>query len=275
MAMANAAKTVVLKGAGNMAALQQLPLRCVTVDVTGTLMGYKGVLGDYYCMAAKAVGLPCPDYERMHMGFKLAYKEMATKYPCFGKTANLSNVDWWRMCVRNSFLQAGYDYDKESFDQVFRRIYSMFGSAAPYTLYPDAQPFLRWVRKQGILVGIVSNASYRYRDIILPTLGLNKDSEWDFGVFSGIEGVEKPDPEIFKIAVKAAGNICPEQILHIGDNLRKDYQPARSLGMRALLIDRFSTPEAHTAKETGVPVVADLLEAQEYITSMEDQIAIS
>lgn len=103
--MANAAKTVVLKGAGNMAPLQQLPLRCVTVDVTGTLMGYKGVLGDYYCMAAKAVGLPCPDYDRMHMGFKLAYKEMATKYPCFGKTANLSNVDWWRMCVRNSFLQ--------------------------------------------------------------------------------------------------------------------------------------------------------------------------
>jgi FMN phosphatase YigB (HAD superfamily) len=102
-----------------------------------------------------------------------------------------------------------------------------------------------------------------------------QDSEWDFGVFSGIEGVEKPDPEIFKIAVKAAGNICPEQILHIGDNLRKDYKPARSLGMHALLIDRFSTPEAHTAKETGVPVVADLLEAQEYIMSMEDQIAIS
>jgi len=72
--------------------------------------------------------------------------------------------------------QAGYDYDKESFDKVFRRIYSIFGSAAPYTLYPDAQPFLRWVRKQGILVGIVSNASYRYRDIILPTLGLNKVS---------------------------------------------------------------------------------------------------
>jgi phosphoglycolate phosphatase-like HAD superfamily hydrolase len=72
--------------------------------------------------------------------------------------------------------QAGYDYDKESFDRVFRRIYSIFGSAAPYTLYPDAQPFLRWVRKQGILVGIVSNASYRYRDIILPTLGLNKVS---------------------------------------------------------------------------------------------------
>lgn len=81
------------------------PLRCVTVDVTGTLMGYKGLLGDYYCMAAKAAGLPCPDYTRMHEGFKIAYKEMDSKYPCFGKVHNVPNRDWWRMCVQNAFCQ--------------------------------------------------------------------------------------------------------------------------------------------------------------------------
>lgn len=27
-------------------------LRLVTVDVTGTLIAYRGQLGDYYCMAA-------------------------------------------------------------------------------------------------------------------------------------------------------------------------------------------------------------------------------
>lgn len=70
--------------------------------------------------------------------------------------------------------QAGFDYREKEFDIVFKRIYSIFGSAAPYVLYQDAQPFLRWVRKQGILVGVVSNASYRYRDIILPSLGLNQ-----------------------------------------------------------------------------------------------------
>jgi phosphoglycolate phosphatase-like HAD superfamily hydrolase len=72
------------------------------------------------------------------------------------------------------FVKAGYDYDAKTFDQVFRRIYGMFGSAAPYIIYPDAQPFLRWARKQGIVVGVVSNAEYRYRDVILPTLGLNQ-----------------------------------------------------------------------------------------------------
>lgn len=70
--------------------------------------------------------------------------------------------------------QAGYDYDDKAFEIVFNRIYAIFGSAAPYTLYEDAKPFLRWVRSQGIQVGVVSNASYRYRDVILPLLGLNQ-----------------------------------------------------------------------------------------------------
>jgi phosphoglycolate phosphatase-like HAD superfamily hydrolase len=72
------------------------------------------------------------------------------------------------------FLQAGYDYDEETFEKIFRRIYSAFGSSAPYSAFPDAQPFLRWAREKGLTVGIVSNAEYRYKDVILPALGLNQ-----------------------------------------------------------------------------------------------------
>lgn len=75
------------------------------MDVTGTLLAYKGELGDYYCMAAKAAGLECPDYKRVHEGFKYAYKEMATKYPCFGHAAKMPNVVWWKTCVRDSFMR--------------------------------------------------------------------------------------------------------------------------------------------------------------------------
>lgn len=57
---------------------------------------------------------------------------------------------------------------------MFKRIYGIFGSAAPYEVFEDAKPFLRWVRAQGIVVGVLSNASYRYRDDILPQLGLRQ-----------------------------------------------------------------------------------------------------
>jgi phosphoglycolate phosphatase-like HAD superfamily hydrolase len=72
--------------------------------------------------------------------------------------------------------QAGYEYDDGTFERIFRRIYATFGSSAPYSVFPDARPFLRWLRGRGLAVGIVSNAEYRYRDVVLPALGLNQVS---------------------------------------------------------------------------------------------------
>ncbi|CAL5398148.1 unnamed protein product [Camellia sinensis] len=233
-----------VKSSSEMALLSKL--LCITLDVTGTLIAYKGELGDYYCMAAKSVGLPCPGYKRVHEGYKLAYSDMAKKYPCFGHAAKMPNIVWRKTCVRDSFVRAGYDYDEETFEKIFRHIYSTFGSAAPYTVFPDSQPFLRWVRENGLEVGLVSNAEYRYN------VG---GSEWDFGVFSGLEGVEKPDPRLYEIALERAGNIALEEALHIRDSMRKDYLPAKSLGMHALLLDRFKTPDADNWRKSGVPVL--------------------
>ncbi|RXH86765.1 hypothetical protein DVH24_022038 [Malus domestica] len=244
-------------------------LRCITVDVTGTLLAYKGELGDYYCMAAKAVGLECPDYKRVHEGFKYAYKDMATKYPCFGHAAKMPNIVWWKTCVRDSFIRAGYHYDEETFEKVFRRIYASFGSSAPYSIFPDSQPFLRWVHEQGLKVGIISNAEYRYRDVILPALGVHQGTDWDFGVFSGIEGVEKPNPKIYELALKRAGNLSPDEVLHIGDSMRKDYVPATSIGMHALLLDRFKTSDADEWRKSGAVVLPDLEAAKEWLTSQK------
>nr|DAD28581.1 TPA_asm: hypothetical protein HUJ06_030049 [Nelumbo nucifera] len=169
--------------------------------------------------------------------------------------------------MRERLLCQGYDYDEETFEKVFRRIYSVFGSSAPYTIFPDSQPFLRWACEKGITIGIVSNAEYRYQDAILPALGLDQGSEWDFGVFSGLEGVEKPDPRIFKIALEKAGNIAPEEALHIGDSMRKDYLPAKSIGMHALLLDRFKSPDAESWRKSGAVVLSDLVATQAWLTS--------
>ncbi|KAJ0081347.1 hypothetical protein Patl1_12119 [Pistacia atlantica] len=242
-------------------------LRCITVDVTGTLMAYKGELGDYYCMAAKSVGLPCPNYKRVHEGFKLAYKEMATKYPCFGYAAKMPNIVWWKTCVRDSFVRAGYDYDEETFEKIFKRIYASFGSSAPYTIFPDSKPFLRWAHGQGLKVGIISNAENRYQDVILPASGLSQGTEGDFGVFSGLEGVEKRNPRIYEIALEKAGNIAPDETLHIGDSFRKDYLPAKEVGMHAILLDRFKTPDAQEWKKSGALVLPDLVTVQDGLTS--------
>ena len=90
-------------------------------------------------------------------------------------------------------------------------------------------------------------------------------------MFSGIAGVEKPDPRIYKIALEMAGNIAPEEALHIGDSMRKDYTPARSVGMHALLLDRFKTADAESCRQSGATVLPDLVATQEWLTKNQNE----
>lgn len=48
---------------------------------------------------------------------------------------------------------------------------------------------------------------------------------------SAVVGVRKPDPAIFRLGVEALA-LAPEEVLVVGDSLRKDILPAESLGCR-------------------------------------------
>lgn len=49
--------------------------------------------------------------------------------------------------------------------------------------------------------------------------------------------------------------------------MRKDYLPAKSVGMHALLLDRFQTPDAQNWRKSGAVVLPDLVAAQEWLSS--------
>jgi FMN phosphatase YigB (HAD superfamily) len=66
-----------------------------------------------------------------------------------------------------------------------------------------------------------------------------------------------------------AGNVAPEETLHVGDSFRKDYIPARAVGMHAVLLDRFKTLEAQKWSEAGALVFPDLVSVQEWLTKEE------
>jgi FMN phosphatase YigB (HAD superfamily) len=68
-----------------------------------------------------------------------------------------------------------------------------------------------------------------------------------------------------------AGDIAPEEALHIGDSIRKDYTPAQSIGMHALLLDRFKTADAESWRQSGAPVLPDLVATQEWLTRNEGE----
>lgn len=66
---------------------------------------------------------------------------------------------------------------------------------------------------------------------------------------SAVVGVRKPDPAIFALGVKALG-LEPDEVLVVGDSLKKDIYPARSLGCHtAWLKGKGWTPEEDAATD--------------------------
>ena len=80
------------------------------------------------------------------------------------------------------------------------------GSAA-VQIQSDARRLLAWARSErpGLKVCAISNVHEVYRDAVLPRLGL--EAYLDFGLYSRVECVAKPDRAIFLRAAARGTNI--------------------------------------------------------------------
>ena len=56
------------------------------------------------------------------------------------------------------------------------------------------------------------------------------------------------------------------EVLHIGNDFKKDFQGAKNAGFHAVLLDRYDETElAKSWKEQGAPVFKDLIDVVEYL----------
>ncbi len=104
----------------------------------------------------------------------------------------------------------------------------------PPRLYDDAEPVLKKLKSEGFVLGLVSNAPPDTIEVV-QTLGLHR--YLDHIVISGAVGCSKPNPEIFRIALRRTGGGV-EETIHVGDLYEADIVGARGAGIRGVLIDR-------------------------------------
>jgi len=123
--------------------------------------------------------------------------------------------------------------------------------------YVDAAESLAALRRAGFATAVVSNADGRVR-AILDAAGLL--GELDFVIDSHEEGVEKPDPEIFRRAL-ARGGAEAARSLYVGDIYAVDVLGARAAGIAGCLID----PTGGYG-DVDCPRVASLAELAERLT---------
>ena len=135
-------------------------------------------------------------------------------------------------------------------------LYRAFTDRANYALFDDVLPVVQALASEGYALGLVSNFE-AWLDELLAELGVREM----FGVriISGIEGLEKPDPRIYRLALERAG-VDAAHAVYVGDNPEFDIDPPAALGMFPVLIDRRGRHAEHVgARITDLADLAEVL----------------
>ena len=98
--------------------------------------------------------------------------------------------------------------------------------------YPEAEAVLRTLKERGYRLGIIASQPLGSAQR-LARFGLR--DFFDVICASAEEGLDKPDPALYRRALTRAG-CTPQEAVMIGDRTDNDVAPAKSLGMQTVLI---------------------------------------
>jgi len=129
--------------------------------------------------------------------------------------------------------QAGIERSPAT-DRALEELHAYHAEHNLWELVPDdVVPALERLRRRAARMVVVSNANGRLH-VMLERLGLARF--FDHVLDSQVEGVEKPDPRLFQMALERAGARA-ETTLHVGDFYWIDVRGARAAGVQPVLLD--------------------------------------
>lgn len=119
-------------------------------------------------------------------------------------------------------------------EDLVRRLFDVFSDSQSYKLYDDSLDALTGLQDGGYRLGLISNFEGWLEKLLLE---LEVGHLFETTVISAFEGIEKPDPAIYRLALERA-RIGPAQAAHVGDSPSNDVDPAAAVGMTPVLLDR-------------------------------------
>lgn len=218
-----------------------MPIRAITFDCAKTLVAvdYDPVRFAVQCLVSAGIAPPADaavTYGPLFMSHYAAFLDANLHNdPAAGREVYLSINRQWL---------AAMGLEPNRAEEIFLAGEELaFGRRATFfTAYPDAAPALAELKQLGLRIAMVSNWDYTLPRVV-EMLGLAESFE--FVLASLVEGVEKPDPRLFQVALNRFG-LPPEEVLHVGDLEIDDRDGAISAGMGWTLIDRDREPELPT-----------------------------
>ena len=186
-----------------------------------------------------------------HAEARAAALENLQKHPDFRHDEEL----WIQFTER---IVLGMGGDPASAREIAREVEHAWENSENFDIYEDVEPVLDELRAYGLKIGFVSNGARDLREFVR-----HHGLDADVTVASRYHGKVKPDPTIFRKALSRL-EVEPGEAAMVGDHLEDDFEGARALGMRAVLIDRenrYPEIEERLTDLYGLPAALGLLRA--------------
>ena len=222
-------------------------IRAITFDARGTLLRVRFPVGETYAAVARRHGAELST-EAIQAAFFDVFPGMPPlAFPPMSDDALFAReYEWWRNLVER--VVAAAEQKVDDFDKFFNELFAIYRGAEAWKPYREAASVLCLLRSAGYKLALVSNFDSRIEQVLV---SLNLSIWFDAVVFSSRAGVPKPHPGIYERAL-AELDVEPAETLHVGDDLIKDWEAARAVGMDAILIDRNGRYTGRTPKECQV-----------------------
>ncbi len=206
-------------------------IEAILFDAVGTLFRLTKTVGDHYAYVGREVGLDL-DPQALEVAFHAAWKQMPQRAAIDGPREN-DDKGWWRELVDLVLDQVALSLGEFDRDNFFEVAYEHFAEAGVWELYPEVTGVLEKLQPR-FQLAVVSNFDGRLR-FILEHLGISK---YFAHVFVSSEvGADKPDPEIYRRALKLM-KLHPNEVLHVGDDPERDWEGATAAGLSIFRLDR-------------------------------------
>jgi putative hydrolase of the HAD superfamily len=205
--------------------------KAIFFDAAGTLIYLPQSVGHHYAYVGKRIGLQL-DASALDDAFARCWKQMPAR-PAINGPREDDDKGWWRALVNRVLDDVSPDLAELDRDAFFEGAFSHFAESGVWDLYPEVSEVLTALHGRFDLA-VISNFDGRLR-MILEHLGVSKFFSHVF--LSSELGADKPDPEIFRRALRLSDK-RPNETLHAGDDPERDWKGASQAGLSVFQLER-------------------------------------
>ncbi|HYF34015.1 MAG TPA: HAD-IA family hydrolase [Prosthecobacter sp.] len=210
-----------------------MPLRLISFDAAGTLIGVREPVGETYAAHAARHGIYVAP-AALKLAFRSLWAQVPPPHWPEGQVSPDDDRGWWKGFAEQVFAQAlGQPVEPARFEPLFDDLYRHYADASAWVVFEDVVPTLEALSPDYELC-VLSNFDRRLVRI-LEGHGLAR--HFRRVILSSEVGAAKPHPRMFETALRHF-DVSPEECLHVGDDDRCDVQAARQNGWQAFAVNR-------------------------------------